>query len=192
MIDCYEMLHEQIDAEQTAAALGLSHKSYGVVTLHRPVNVDARKNLTKVVSMLVALSNLIPLVFPLHPRTRARLETFGLMKRLEEAPALRWLNPMGYIAFMSLVQDSLLVLTDSGGIQEETTYLHIPCLTLRENTERPITIIQGTNKLVNVETVVENVHWILESPGPWGTCPEYWDGQTAKRVARSLKMALFS
>lgn len=187
MIDSYEMLRGKIEAAQTAASLRLIPGTYGVITLHRPVNVDQRESLSCLVSILKKLADKVPLVFPVHPRTRERLEDFGLWPGLEEAPGLHLSKPMGYIHFMSLVKDSRMVITDSGGIQEETTYLNIPCLTLRAATERPITITQGTNRLVDPETIWECVQKIIAGNWVRGVRPEYWDGCTAVRAAISLK-----
>jgi UDP-N-acetylglucosamine 2-epimerase (non-hydrolysing) len=190
MIDSYEMLRAEIDAAQTASALGLLPGTYGVITLHRPVNVDHPAALTRLASMLQDLAGHLPLVFPVHPRTRERLEDFGLWPGLEKTPGLHLSSPMGYIRFLSLVQDSRLVITDSGGIQEETTYLNIPCLTLRQTTERPITITQGTNRLVDTETIWECVQDILAGRWVQGAPPEFWDGRTALRAVLSLKERL--
>jgi UDP-N-acetylglucosamine 2-epimerase (non-hydrolysing) len=188
MIDSFEMMREQIEAEATAASLGLEPRNYGVVTLHRPKNVDCKENLSRLVDSLVRLAGMLELVFPVHPRTRARLESFGLRSILQEASGLQLMSPMSYIRFMSLVREARLIITDSGGIQEETTFLNIPCLTLRENTERPITITQGTNRLVTSELLLDFVLEILD--GRWVysvTRPEFWDGATAARVVESLK-----
>lgn len=190
MIDSYEMLREKIEAEKMAVSLDLSPKEYAVVTLHRPVNVDDKEKLSELVSMLVNISKKIPLVFPMHPRTKRCLEMFGFMEKIQEEKGLKLVNPLGYIQFISLVKDAAFVITDSGGIQEETTYLNIPCLTLRESTERPITVTQGTNRLVNAETVFDNIQAILEGSWTKGACPEYWDGHTSGRIVKSLKERL--
>lgn len=187
MIDSYEMLREKIEAEPAAAALGLAPRAYGVVTLHRPANVDIPESLRMIVALLLNVSQTLPLVFPVHPRTRGTLESFGLWSTLEEAPGLRLQAPMGYVRFMSLVREARLVITDSGGIQEETTYLDIPCLTLRDTTERPITLTQGTNRLVRPETLAASVREILEGRWPHSLRPEYWDGRTTERVVNSLE-----
>lgn len=189
MIDSYEMLRDKIEAEQMAALFGLTPGTYGVVTLHRPSNVDRPEDLSQFSFLIKEISDTLPLVFPIHPRTRKMLEAFGLWDSLEKAQGLHLTGPMGYIRFMSLVRQAKLVITDSGGIQEETTYLNIPCLTLRKNTERPITITEGTNQLVSFETLGRSVSQILRGEWQHGLRPDLWDGHTAERVAKSLKIA---
>jgi UDP-N-acetylglucosamine 2-epimerase (non-hydrolysing) len=190
MMDSYEMMRGKIEAEETWSRLGLSPKCYGVVTLHRPSNVDQAETLDLLVSVLAAVSSKVPLIFPMHPRTMKALDQHGLRDKLEQAEEIITLEPMGYIPFMSLVGQAKLVITDSGGIQEETTYLDIPCLTVRENTERPVTITQGTNALVNADTIRENVDKILAGEWRRGGRPALWDGHTAGRVVESLKKAV--
>jgi UDP-N-acetylglucosamine 2-epimerase (non-hydrolysing) len=189
MIDSLEMMRATVESRRHARALGLERGKFGVVTLHRPSNVDDAEQLTKMVEIVTAAAARLPVVFPVHPRTRKMLEATGLMKRLIEAPGVRATEPLGYTDFMSLIFDCRYVLTDSGGIQEETTYLGIPCLTLRENTERPVTVKQGTNRLVRAETVLPHLETILADRWPKGAVPPFWDGQTAARVVRSLKAA---
>ena len=190
MMDSYEMMREKIKADTTLQSLGLTPESYGVVTLHRPSNVDQEETLKSLVSTLAAVGKKIPLIFPVHPRARERLESFGLWDEINQADGITLLEPIGYIPFMNLVSQAKLVITDSGGIQEETTYLDIPCLTVRENTERPITITQGTNRLVSPDTMLENVERILAGDWQRGVRPELWDGHTAERVVESLKREL--
>lgn len=190
MIDAFELQRARIEADGTRAGLGLAPKAFGVVTLHRPSNVDVPAVLAGLVEQLVSLAAEQPLVFPVHPRTRARLESLGLLARLADAPGMRLLEPVGYIQFMSLVTAAAVVITDSGGVQEETTYLDIPCLTLRPNTERPITISQGTNRLVAPAELVARAREALAGQWPRGRRPALWDGQTAGRCVLSLKRQL--
>jgi UDP-N-acetylglucosamine 2-epimerase (non-hydrolysing) len=186
MIDAFELQRPQIDALRVAERFGVKPGGYGVVTLHRPSNVDNGANLAQIVRVLSATSRHLPLVFPVHPRTRARLRDFGLAATLEQQGGVRLSEPLRYNEFMNLVCNARLVITDSGGVQEETTYLDIPCLTLRANTERPITITQGTNRLVRPDNLAELVEQALN--GGWGMArrPPLWDGKTATRVAQSL------
>ena len=151
--------------------------------MHRPSNVDNPPVLEKLCRVLSEISASLPLIFPVHPRTRASLETAGLMAMLEKAGGMTLTEPLGYADFMNLVMSSRVLITDSGGIQEETTYLGIPCLTLRENTERPVTITQGTNRLCTPETVSGMVDMVIEGNFQEGRVPDLWDGHTAVRVA---------
>jgi UDP-N-acetylglucosamine 2-epimerase (non-hydrolysing) len=155
--------------------------------MHRPANVDDRNTLARLADQLADAGRRLPLVFPVHPRTRDRLAQFGLTDRLS---AVRMVEPLGYIEFMSLVGDSRLVLTDSGGVQEETTYLGIPCLTVRDTTERPITISEGTNRLVAVDAIGREVDAVLDDNWQRRGAPELWDGRTAARTVAALHRRL--
>jgi UDP-N-acetylglucosamine 2-epimerase (non-hydrolysing) len=187
MIDSYELLRAKIRQSNTAGRLGLTAGGYGVVTLHRPANVDDEATLALIVGQLKAAANELPLIFAAHPRTQKRLEMFNLLPELKKNADLRLIEPLGYIDFMSLVEGAKLVITDSGGLQEETTYLGIPCLTLRPNTERPITCTEGSNRLLAAPALLDNVRAALAGDWPRGRRPALWDGSTAARVAESLK-----
>ncbi len=190
MIDSYELMRERIDASGERSRLGLEKREYAVVTLHRPSNVDAPAPLKSLISQLKGIAARLPLVFPVHPRTRKNLEAFGLWPKLAEAPNLQVIEPLGYVDFMNLVCGARLTITDSGGVQEETTYLGIPCLTLRTTTERPITITEGTNRLVTTAELVPAVDEILAGQWPHGRKPQLWDGHTAARVAADIRSRL--
>ncbi|MBW8010331.1 MAG: UDP-N-acetylglucosamine 2-epimerase (non-hydrolyzing) [Chloroflexi bacterium] len=187
MMDSYEMLREKIEAEQTLKTFNLDPQTYAVVTLHRNFNVDEQENLSVLVGQLLAVSESIAVLFPVHPRTRDRLEKYEFWEKINSATNLHLTEPLGYVPFMSLVRQSSLVITDSGGIQEETTYLDIPCLTVRNNTERPITISKGTNRLVQPDAIAQAVSDVLQGNWQRGVRPELWDGRTADRVASSLR-----
>jgi UDP-N-acetylglucosamine 2-epimerase (non-hydrolysing) len=178
---------------QMASRLGLSPKTFAVVTLHRPSNVDEPTALVRLVSSLVALHDRLPIVFPVHPRTRARLVTSGLMTQLEACPRLKMMEPVGYLEFLSLITDARIVLTDSGGLQEETTIIGVPCLTLRESTERPVTITDGTNQLVGVDPgrIARAVDSVLSSAASEQATrrPALWDGNAAARIVEILRAA---
>lgn len=168
-------------------AFKLEHGRYGVVTLHRPSNVDDPKALGGLAEALKAISADVPLAFAVHPRTRANLERFGT----DLGPAVMLLPPLGYMEFLNLWKDAALVLTDSGGLQEETTALGVPCVTLRENTERPVTVTEGTNVLAGTdpEAIVRAARETLRSPKR-GRTPALWDGNAADRIVDVLEREL--
>ena len=186
MIDSFVMLEDKIRESNAREELGLESGNYALVTLHRPSNVDTEEALEPIVSKLIDASTKLPVIFVAHPRTIKNLETFGLKEKFASAPNVTLLEPLPYIQFMNVVIESRMVITDSGGLQEETTYLDIPCLTLRENTERPITISQGTNKLVRADTLADNIARALSGDWPKGVCPPLWDGATASRAVERL------
>lgn len=162
-------------------------EGYGVVTLHRPSNVDAPDILASLLGVLREISARLPLVFALHPRTRGNIERFGL-QHLIDTPRMLMLPPQGYLEMLGLMAGARIVLTDSGGLQEETTALGIPCLTMRENTERPITVEQGTNTMVgrDIEAIRRQTAETLAGRGKSGRVPELWDGRAAERIAADL------
>jgi UDP-N-acetylglucosamine 2-epimerase (non-hydrolysing) len=170
------------------ATLGLEAASYALVTMHRPSNVDDPAALERLLVLLRGMSARLPMVFPVHPRTRRAAQEAGLSALLECTAGFVVLDPIPYRENLSLMADARLVLTDSGGMQEETTYLKIPCLTLRENTERPITVDKGTSRLVgnDVERIRAGIEEILSGRWPQGEDIPLWDGHTAERVADEL------
>jgi UDP-N-acetylglucosamine 2-epimerase (non-hydrolysing) len=187
MIDAYCMLERRIAAAGTVSRLGLEALSYAVVTMHRPVNVDNREPLAAIVDQLIELSGIIQVVFPIHPRTRARLESFGLLESLQRA-RIRLQEPLGYIEFMNLVSNCRLVVTDSGGIQEETTYLGVPCLTARESTERPVTLSLGSNRLISPTNIANEARSVMSVVGKrMSTSVPLWDGHASDRIVDSLR-----
>jgi UDP-N-acetylglucosamine 2-epimerase (non-hydrolysing) len=185
MIDSLVMMMPAIRTETTREDLGLVDKNYGVVTLHRPSNVDNPDILSSLCHGLARIARQTGLVFPVHPRTAKNLRKFGLYDYLSDTPGIVLTDPLGYKAFMNLILGCKFVITDSGGIQEETTYLKIPCVTLRPNTERPITVTQGTNKLSTPEKIETDLKKAMEKDCK--SPPLFWDGKTAERVVDAIK-----
>jgi UDP-N-acetylglucosamine 2-epimerase (non-hydrolysing) len=192
MLDSYELMRERIHASGERQRLGLTARGYGVVTLHRPSNVDMAAPLGALVDQLIGVAARLPLVVPVHPRTHKNLVKFGLWERLAGAPGIKVTDPLGYIDFMNLVCSARLVVTDSGGIQEETTYLDIPGLTRRSTTERPITVTEGSNRLVTTAEIGPTVDAILAGRWTHGRKPELWDGHAAERVAADIERRLLA
>jgi UDP-N-acetylglucosamine 2-epimerase (non-hydrolysing) len=178
---------ETLAREGVAAPWLVGKSGFGVVTLHRPSNVDDPDAFTEALHLLRAVSERLPLIWPVHPRARANIDRFALSPLLAGAPIIL-LEPQGYLEMLGLMTNAKLVLTDSGGIQEETTSLSIPCLTMRDNTERPITVEQGTNTLIGRDRAlaIDCVDEILRSGGKRGRFPELWDGHAAERIAAHL------
>ncbi len=190
MIDSLEMMMAKIEAANTLQRFKLRRLGYAVVTLHRPSNVDEAPSLRALVGMLERIAQDVKLVFPIHPRTRTRLKEFGLEDVVSGNSNIVTTEPLGYIDFMCLVKNSVAAITDSGGIQEETTYLGVPCITLRENTERPVTISQGTNRLSSPQEASAAVREAVAGKWSKGRRPEYWDGRAAQRAVTSLRRFL--
>ena len=188
MIDTLAHLMPRIDAAGTARKIGLRPGEYAVVTLHRPSNVDEPRRLTELVDLVLELAAKLPVVFPGHPRTRGTLERAGQWAKLAAVPAVHVLGPQPYIDFLSLTKGSRFVLTDSGGIQEETTYLGVPCITARTSTERPVTTEIGTNVLVGDDfgSSREAIGRILAGEARRGAIPPLWDGHSAERTVAVL------
>jgi UDP-N-acetylglucosamine 2-epimerase (non-hydrolysing) len=184
-----DTLRRHIERARTAPLPdGLAERQFAVVTLHRPSNVDDAGKLGPIMQAIGDLGSRLPVVFPVHPRTFNRLESFGLLEHLRRKPGIRLIEPLSYLPFLGLVARSRLVLTDSGGIQEETTVLGIPCITMRENTERPITCTTGTNMLVGSDAAAMRraVAGVLDGPSPSYSIPEKWDGHAAERIVDVL------
>jgi len=186
MIDSFEMLRDKIEAADTQRRLGLDRGGYALVTLHRPSNVDQAETLQPIIDALTAIAGDLPVVFVAHPRTIKSLRTFDLYDTLAAAGQVTLLEPLPYVEFMNAVTGAAVVITDSGGLQEETTYLGIPCLTLRDNTERPITVTLGTNRLIRAPQLREQLDRVLVADWPKGERPPLWDGRTAGRAVESL------
>lgn len=163
----------------------LSLEKYALVTLHRPSNVDGEASLSMILEALNDIGNELPLLFPAHPRTRARIKSFGLDHLTN---TIQFIDPVGYLDIIALQKNATLIITDSGGIQEEATYLGIPCLTVRENTERPITITVGTNILIghDMDLLHQSVKQVIDGTFKMGRNPDLWDGQAGERIAKIL------
>jgi len=188
MIDTLRRLLPKARSRDTLARLGLAPGRYGVVTLHRPANVDDPEALAGLLEVAAETSRRLRLAFPIHPRTRQRLEQFGLGDKIKAAEGLMLLPPQGYLDFLALTSQAKVVITDSGGLQEESTALGIPCLTARPNTERPITVDEGTSTLVGNDPAQLRrcLHAVLEGTYKRGRCPDLWDGRAAQRIAAIL------
>jgi len=186
MVDCLKQNMEKANKSLILNRLGLTKQGYALVTLHRPSNVDDKESLFRITKALSVISQSIPVVFPIHPRTKKNIIQFGLEHFFKKK--ILAIEPLGYLDFLNLERNAKLVLTDSGGIQEETTFLNVPCLTLRDTTERPITVAQGTNILVwNItERIIEETHKIIDGHAKNSRCPEFWDGKTAERIVNIL------
>jgi len=189
MIDTLLRHRERALALDVLGEYGLQPQGYALLTLHRPSNVDVPQVLSGILNALAEIQARLPILFPAHPRTVKRVQEFGFEGRLAAMPGLRLTEPLGYLEFLNLMANARLVLTDSGGIQEETTILGVPCLTLRENTERPVTVIQGTNTVVgsDPQRIVAEALAVLDGKGKAGRVPELWDGRAAERIVAILK-----
>lgn len=184
MIDCLTANLETARRSGIIKTLGLQSGEFVYLTLHRPSNVDDQQTLTTIFSALQQIARRLPVVFPVHPRTRKMIATFGI--NVADHANLRLIEPVGYLDSITLTENARLVLTDSGGLQEEATYFRTPCLTLRPNTERPITITVGSNKLTTPGSLLADMEAVLKGPRRRGECPPMWDGNTAQRILAAL------
>jgi len=191
MIDTLFAMLDQARSLDAAKAYDIPTSEYGVVTLHRPANVDDPAVLAQLVKVLARVSTDLPLVFPVHPRTRQVLESSNLLSELQRAKGVHLAPPLGYLPFLSLTSQAKVIVTDSGGLQEETTALGIPCLTMRDSTERPITVEVGTSTLVgnDSEKLEHALLQVLSGSYKIGRCPELWDGHASERIANALLAA---
>ena len=189
MIDTLQQHLEKAKQSNILQQLGITGKQkYGIVTLHRPSNVDTPASLKPLIDCLVEISRDIQLIFPLHPRTRNKARDFGLLNLLEDSPNILLTEPLGYLDFLNLISNATVIITDSGGIQEESTYLGIPCITLRENTERPVTVDIGSNYLIGTdpEKIKETCYAILSGQGKKAVIPPLWDGLAGERILQLI------
>ncbi|MCS7466772.1 UDP-N-acetylglucosamine 2-epimerase (non-hydrolyzing) [Stieleria sp. ICT_E10.1] len=184
MIDTLMHSLARVNHSQVLSDHGLTKHGFGLVTLHRPSNVDEQDTLKSILEVLIGVSTELPLVFAIHPRTASRLKEFGLSGLLEAAEGIKSIPPQGYMEFLALSSSSKVIVTDSGGLQEESTALGIPCLTMRSNTERPITVGQGSSTLVgsNATLLRAQLEAVLADDYDVGICPELWDGKAAARI----------
>ena len=187
MIDTLQHHLRQAEQSHIKQSLAIDY-SYGLVTLHRPSNVDSPETLEPLIDVLIDISDKKRLIFAVHPRTMNNLQRFNLISKLERCNNILLTEPLSYLDFLHLTKDADLVITDSGGIQEETTFLNIPCVTLRENTERPVTVDIGSNYLIGTDPdkILRTVNLILSGRGKTATIPELWDGHAGERIIESL------
>lgn len=188
MIDTLLCCKERAEQSDILSRLQLDQKQYTTITLHRPSNVDNKETLTLIIRALESICETMPVVFPIHPRTRKKLSVFDLDASIKQISRLKLIEPQGYLDFLKLIAHSAVVLTDSGGIQEETTILNVPCLTLRDNTERPITLSEGTNRLIGTDTqcILSAFRDVIANPPSVERPPQWWDGQAAERIVKIL------
>lgn len=182
------MKFKTLDNRKISLNKEFKQEQYGLMTFHRPSNVDKKNKLSELVNIWGRISEKIPIIFPIHPRTLKNIKEFGLLDKISSFHHLYLTEPVGYLQFINLIKNSKFLITDSGGIQEETTYLNIPCLTLRPTTERPITIWEGSNKLIKINEIESEVDLILKGKGKKGKIPKCWDGKTADRIVKILLM----
>lgn len=188
MIDSLIHFREKSKASSILSDLGLSPKDYILVTMHRPANVDTHEGLQEILHVLEKCSKFKDVVFAVHPRTLHNFDRFGLISPLKQIQNLHLIEPLGYLEFLNLMENAMALVTDSGGVQEETTFLGVPCLTLRDSTERPVTVDLGTNQLLplSAHVVGEKLQEVIDGNAKKGTIPPLWDGKTAQRIVRII------
>jgi UDP-N-acetylglucosamine 2-epimerase (non-hydrolysing) len=188
MIDTLLRCRSRSESSDIQTRLGVRRREYALMTLHRPSNVDQTETFSSILDALEVIGREMPVIFPIHPRSKKNLTEFGLGPRVERIRDLRLSEPLGYLDFLKLMTDAAIVLTDSGGIQEETTILNVPCLTLRENTERPITVTHGTNRLTgsSTEGIIAAYREVRGAPPLASAAPKLWDGRAAERIIECL------
>jgi len=189
MIDSLVHFKEKASESTILDDLHTAKGKYALITLHRPSNVDNKEVLCRLLDTFAEIEQDLKVIFPIHPRSRKMIQNFGLESRIQSMPNLELLDPLGYLDFMKLMHNARVLLTDSGGIQEETTFLGIPCITMRENTERPSSVQLGTNILVGTDTdlILKEFKKILNGNGKKGTVPPLWDGHAAERIIEIIK-----
>lgn len=194
LIDSLIQFRKKAEQRSILYDLGVDSRGYVLMTMHRHANVDEQARLGLVIDTIKRVASQLPVVLPLHPRTRAVLQNFGLYERLHTIPHLIITEPLGYLEFLKLMDNAAVIITDSGGIQEESTYLQVPCITLRDSTERPITIELGTNELMSLEPakIADRVRAISVGERKPGAIPPLWDGQAAQRIVNVLEQILKS
>jgi UDP-N-acetylglucosamine 2-epimerase (non-hydrolysing) len=188
MIDTLLAHRERARALNVPERFGVTRRAYGLLTLHRPSNVDDETTFERLMGAIETISRDVPFIFPVHPRTRPMIQRSAIASRMVASGALRPIDPLGYLDFLGLMESSRVLLTDSGGVQEETTILGVPCLTLRENTERPVTITHGTNQLVGTDPEKIRGAWQrVQTASSERRVPPLWDGRTAERIVEVLR-----
>jgi len=188
MIDTLKSNIKKTDSINILDKLQVSPNNYVLLTLHRPSNVDIKENLLKIINSIETIQKKVKVIWPVHPRTKQMIKKFNLINKIEDFENLIITKPLPYLIFLKLMISAKFVLTDSGGIQEETTALGIPCLTIRNNTERPITVSQGTNTIVGTDTnkIINESQKIINGIYKKGKIPKYWDGKTAERIVKII------
>ena len=194
MIDSLLYFLEKAKQSKMLEQLNLKNQQYALVTLHRPSNVDSQQSFSNILNAFEEIEKKIPIIFPIHPRTKKMIEQLGFGEKIKKMKNLRMTDPLGYLDFLNMMSNAAFLLTDSGGIQEETTVLGIPCITMRENTERPVTVELGTNVIVgmNTEKIISESLKVLSGTFKKGKIPPFWDGKTADRIVEIIENKFYN